>query len=209
MLPYCTHCTSACWIIDTHLLMFAWHFFLLLNICKLLNFPSLSIQIPKCRAATQGTSWVWPECRPKLANGRNSEGTWSTLRGLHWHVWQRSDLPQGWQNLDWADFQPVSEQLSINVSSLIASLFRDNTYGLDRNVPIPQATILTVNSSGHTINSWGQGLFFLPHMITVDKQNNVWVTDVALHQVRTWTKIYFFSSIPFRERCKKKNWKKT
>jgi len=59
----------------------------------------------------------------------------------------------------------------------------DNTYGLDRSVPIPQATVLTVNSSGHTINSWGQGLFFLPHMITVDKQNNVWVTDVALHQV--------------------------
>jgi len=59
----------------------------------------------------------------------------------------------------------------------------DNTYGLDRSIPIPQATILTVNSSGHTINSWGQGLFFLPHMITVDKQNNVWVTDVALHQV--------------------------
>ena len=26
-------------------------------------------------------------------------------------------------------------------------------------------------------------MFFLPHMITVDAQNNVWVTDVALHQV--------------------------
>ena len=51
-------------------------------------------------------------------------------------------------------------------------------------MPIPQATVLTVNSTGHIINSWGQNLFFLPHMITVDKQNNVWVTDVALHQVR-------------------------
>lgn len=50
-------------------------------------------------------------------------------------------------------------------------------------MPIPQDTVLTVNASGHTINSWGAGLFFLPHMITVDKQNNVWVTDVALHQV--------------------------
>lgn len=26
-------------------------------------------------------------------------------------------------------------------------------------------------------------MFFMPHMITVDKQNNVWMTDVALHQV--------------------------
>ena len=50
-------------------------------------------------------------------------------------------------------------------------------------MPIPQATVLTVNTSGHTINSWGQNTFFLPHMITVDKQNNVWLTDVALHQV--------------------------
>ena len=168
---------------SSYVCMFAWHFSLRLNICKILNFPSLSIQTPQCRAATQGTSWIWSECRPKLANSRNSKGTRSTLRGLHWHLWQCSDLPQGWQNLDWADFQPVSEQLSFDVSSLTPSLFRDNTYGLDRNVPIPQATILTVNSSGHTINSWGQGLFFLPHMITVDKQNNVWVTDVALHQV--------------------------
>ena len=28
-----------------------------------------------------------------------------------------------------------------------------------------------------------QDLFFLPHMVTVDSQNNVWMTDVALHQV--------------------------
>ena len=26
--------------------------------------------------------------------------------------------------------------------------------------------------------------FYLPHGITTDKENNYWVTDVALHQVR-------------------------
>jgi len=59
----------------------------------------------------------------------------------------------------------------------------DNTYGLDKDRPIPQDTILTVNTTGHVINSWGRNLFFLPHMITVDKKNNIWLTDVALHQV--------------------------
>ena len=54
---------------------------------------------------------------------------------------------------------------------------------MDRNVAIPQDTILTVNSTGHIINRWGKDFFFLPHMITIDSQNNVWVTDVALHQV--------------------------
>jgi len=59
----------------------------------------------------------------------------------------------------------------------------DNTYGLDKDKPIPMDTVLTVNASGHTINSWGKNMFFLPHMITVDKKNNIWLTDVALHQV--------------------------
>ena len=54
---------------------------------------------------------------------------------------------------------------------------------MDKNVPIPQDTVLTVNSTGHIINQWGNNFFFLPHMITIDKQNNVWVTDVAMHQV--------------------------
>ena len=64
-----------------------------------------------------------------------------------------------------------------------ATFNRDNTYGGDRGVPIPMDTVLTINSTGHVVNSWGSGLFFLPHMITVDSQNNVWLTDVALHQV--------------------------
>ena len=55
---------------------------------------------------------------------------------------------------------------------------------MDKNVPIPQDTVLTVNSTGHIINQWGNNFFFLPHMITIDKQNNVWVTDVAMHQVK-------------------------
>ena len=64
--------------------------------------------------------------------------------------------------------------------------FSDNSYGMDKNVPIPQDTVLTVNSTGHIINQWGNNFFFLPHMITIDKQNNVWVTDVAMHQVCTF-----------------------
>jgi len=59
----------------------------------------------------------------------------------------------------------------------------DNTYGGDRNDPIKTDTILTLDASGKVIHSWGSGLFFMPHMVTVDSKNNVWVTDVALHQV--------------------------
>ena len=60
---------------------------------------------------------------------------------------------------------------------------RNNEYAKDRNYPIPNDTILTLNSAGQVINSWGRDFFFLPHMITIDAQNNFWVTDAALHQV--------------------------
>lgn len=30
---------------------------------------------------------------------------------------------------------------------------------------------------------WGNNHFYMPHGLTIDHENNVWVTDVALHQV--------------------------
>jgi len=49
---------------------------------------------------------------------------------------------------------------------------------------ISQNTVLELdNESGKIINSWGANYFIMPHGLTVDKQNNIWLTDVALHQV--------------------------
>jgi len=49
---------------------------------------------------------------------------------------------------------------------------------------IPDNTILEIDKdSGKIINSWGSGLFIMPHGLTVDRNDNVWVTDVGLHQV--------------------------
>jgi peptidylamidoglycolate lyase len=45
-------------------------------------------------------------------------------------------------------------------------------------------TILTLDkNSGKILTSWGADLFIMPHGLTVDKYNNVWVTDVGLQQV--------------------------
>ena len=45
-------------------------------------------------------------------------------------------------------------------------------------------TILMLDrETGKILNSWGANLFIMPHGLTVDKMNNVWVTDVALHQI--------------------------
>lgn len=49
---------------------------------------------------------------------------------------------------------------------------------------ISQNTVLELdNESGKIINSWGANYFIMPHGLTVDKQNNIWLTDVGLHQV--------------------------
>ncbi|XP_068561854.1 peptidyl-glycine alpha-amidating monooxygenase B isoform X2 [Cebidichthys violaceus] len=50
--------------------------------------------------------------------------------------------------------------------------------------PIQQSTILVVDpDKGNILKASGRDMFFLPHGITTDKNNNYWVTDVALHQV--------------------------
>lgn len=49
---------------------------------------------------------------------------------------------------------------------------------------IAEKTILVLDrESGEIINSWGDHLFILPHGLTIDAHNNVWVTDVGQHQI--------------------------
>jgi peptidylamidoglycolate lyase len=49
---------------------------------------------------------------------------------------------------------------------------------------LKEPTILEVDAeSGKLLNSWGANIFLVPHGITVDRANNVWVTDVGLQQV--------------------------
>lgn len=50
--------------------------------------------------------------------------------------------------------------------------------------PIDVDTILKLDANnGKVLNSWGASLFYFPHGMTIDHHGNIWVTDVALHQV--------------------------
>lgn len=50
--------------------------------------------------------------------------------------------------------------------------------------PIAAKTILIIDKdNGKLLNSWGDHLFIMPHGLTVDSEDNIWVTDVGLHQV--------------------------
>lgn len=50
--------------------------------------------------------------------------------------------------------------------------------------PIPRPTVdIFDGHSGLLLRRWGAGLFAMPHGLTIDNQDNVWLTDVALQQV--------------------------
>lgn len=50
--------------------------------------------------------------------------------------------------------------------------------------PIAEATIVVIDPvSGKLLRSLGANAFVMPHGITIDREDNIWVTDVALHQV--------------------------
>ncbi|XP_028273447.1 peptidyl-glycine alpha-amidating monooxygenase B isoform X2 [Parambassis ranga] len=66
-----------------------------------------------------------------------------------------------------------------------ADSFNSQAKYLQRSLgPIQQSTILVVDpAKGNLLKASGRNMFYMPHGITTDKDNNYWVTDVALHQV--------------------------
>jgi len=64
--------------------------------------------------------------------------------------------------------------------------FNDNdVYKLDKDSPIKEQTVVTIDPTRKTIiRAWGQDKFFMPHGLSLDLEGkNLWLTDVALHQV--------------------------
>lgn len=59
-----------------------------------------------------------------------------------------------------------------------------NHFQLIAEGPIEDSTILTLSAAtGAVIDESGGGIFYMPHGMTIDRNGNMWLTDVALHQV--------------------------
>ena len=56
-------------------------------------------------------------------------------------------------------------------------------------VPMPKEkiiedTFIEIDKvTGKIIKSWGSNLFIMPHGLEIDREDNIWITDVGLHQV--------------------------
>jgi peptidylamidoglycolate lyase len=54
--------------------------------------------------------------------------------------------------------------------------------------PIDPPTVFVFDGrTGRFLSAWGEKHFALPHSLTVDRHDNIWVTDVAWHQVYKFT----------------------
>ncbi|XP_052464548.1 peptidylglycine alpha-amidating monooxygenase-like isoform X2 [Carassius gibelio] len=65
------------------------------------------------------------------------------------------------------------------INSFINGIYQQKDLG-----PIQQSTIMVVDPvKGKVLKASGRNKFYMPHGITTDKDDNYWLTDVALHQV--------------------------
>ncbi|HLO80220.1 MAG TPA: peptidyl-alpha-hydroxyglycine alpha-amidating lyase family protein [Chitinophagaceae bacterium] len=87
---------------------------------------------------------------------------------------------------------PLSQVTGVGIDKA-QNVFLFHRTGRKWTEPFPDSmisvnTILMMDrQTGKMLNSWGANQFVMPHGLTVDKDDNVWVTDVALHQVFKFT----------------------
>ncbi|XP_037819701.1 peptidyl-alpha-hydroxyglycine alpha-amidating lyase 1 [Lucilia sericata] len=61
---------------------------------------------------------------------------------------------------------------------------RNNVFTKRNKGAIRDSTVLALDrETGKLVYDWGKNLFYMPHGLTIDHEDNVWITDVALHQV--------------------------
>jgi DNA-binding beta-propeller fold protein YncE len=100
------------------------------------------------------------------------------------------ELVQNWPQLP--EGYALSQVTGVGIDKA-QNIFLFHRTGRQWTEPFPDSmisvnTILMLDrQTGKILNSWGANHFVMPHGLSVDKDDNVWVTDVALHQVFKFT----------------------
>ncbi|XP_030322649.1 peptidyl-glycine alpha-amidating monooxygenase isoform X4 [Calypte anna] len=132
-----------------------------------------------------------PENRQfSLQQPKHGEGSWEKEHTGDFHIeeaveWPGLDLKLG--QVSGLALDPENNLVVFHRGDHVwdESSFDSNFVYQQRGLgPIEQNTILVLNpSNAKLLRSLGKSLFYLPHGLSIDKNGNYWVTDVALHQV--------------------------
>jgi peptidylamidoglycolate lyase len=100
----------------------------------------------------------------------------------------RYELVKGWPQLPAGFVLGNPTGIGVDSAQNIIVFYRGTrTWPLLLPMPtslIKENTIMVLNRhTGNILQSWGAGMFVMPHGLTVDKHNNIWVTDCGLQQV--------------------------
>ncbi|CAG0914994.1 unnamed protein product [Notodromas monacha] len=69
-----------------------------------------------------------------------------------------------------------------------ASFDRQNRFRKVEEGPIAGNTVVYIDpETGKQLGQWGKELFYLPHGLTIDHEDNLWVTDAGAHQALKFT----------------------
>ena len=80
--------------------------------------------------------------------------------------------------------------VGVNTNDEIIVFHRANRGWMDPmpETPIKQATIFIFDSkSGELVDYFGSNEFIMPHGLSIDAENNIWITDVGAHQVKKYS----------------------
>lgn len=62
--------------------------------------------------------------------------------------------------------------------------FHNDVFNTGKYGAIPEDVLSLVDTKTYKlISSWGANIFYMPHGLTIDFESNIWLSDVAMHQV--------------------------
>jgi peptidylamidoglycolate lyase len=95
---------------------------------------------------------------------------------------------------DWPSLPPTVQLgetagVAVDVNGHVFIFHRPGRgFTLTATTKLTEPTVLEIDANtGRLISSWGANMFLVPHGITIDRQNNVFLTDVSLQQVFKFT----------------------
>jgi peptidylamidoglycolate lyase len=116
-----------------------------------------------------------------LSNGRPATAATATVT--------RYEEVKDWPNLPPDVHLGETAGVSIDMNGHVFIFHRPGRgFDLKATTKLTEPTVLEVDANtGKLISSWGANTFMVPHGITIDGQNNVFLTDVSLQQVFKFT----------------------